>query len=96
MGVGSVGGQTYGSGGGGGYWGGWAAGNTPQLNRTGIGGYSGGGGGSSYTATEVSAVLHAQGVNEGNGLITISWSDSPTVPGVQATSRNTAVTVSWN
>ena len=96
LGVGGVGVQAYTGGGGGGYWGGWAAGNTPQLDRTGAGGYSGGGGGSSYTATEVSAVLHAQGVNEGNGLMTISWSASPTVTGVQATALNAAVTVSWN
>ncbi|MTA69734.1 MAG: hypothetical protein F2956_07535, partial [Actinobacteria bacterium] len=96
LGVGGVGTVAYSGGGGGGYWGGWAAGNSPQLDRTGTGGYSGGGGGSSYTAPEVTAVLHAQGVNEGNGLMTISWSASPTVTGVQATALNTAVTVSWN
>ncbi len=56
-----------GGGGGGGYYGG------------GGGTWSGGGGGSNYADPGATSVVHAQGVNTGNGSVTISW-NSPSYP----------------
>ena len=96
LGVGGAGSVASSGGGGGGYWGGWAAGRSPQLDRVAQGGYSGGGGGSSYTAPEVTSAFHAQGIISGDGLMEIAWSSSPIVTGVQATPLDRAVSVSWN
>jgi hypothetical protein len=105
LGRGGVGVQAYTGGGGGGYWGGWASGNTPQLDRTGAGGYSGGGGGSSYTATSVlsstdqrtvAGVMHMQGVNSGEGFLTLSVPTRAYPSGVNASGWTGYNTISWD
>jgi hypothetical protein len=95
LGVGGATGQTNAGGGGGGYWGGWASGQA-HLDRTGTLGYSGGGGGSSFTSADVTSVFHAQGVNSNAGRAVISWTSTPIITGVQATPLNASVAVSWN
>jgi hypothetical protein len=57
-----------GAGGGGGYYGGGSGGT-----------YSAGGGGSSYTGSGATAVVHTQGFNSGNGLLTITYSSPSAV-----------------
>jgi hypothetical protein len=79
-------GVPYSGGGGGGYWGGWASGQSPQLDRTGAGGYSGGGGGSSYSAIGFSAPVHTQGYKTGAGSLAISYSVDTTAPVVSGIS----------
>ena len=58
-----------GGGGGGGYFGGGGGGGGNENTAGG----GGGGGGSSFTAPGASSVSHEQGVNSGNGSVTISW-----------------------
>ncbi|WP_164490041.1 glycine-rich protein [Runella sp. SP2] len=67
-GKGSEVGDYYGPGGGGGYYGGGGGGEN-------VSGYTGGGGGgSSYTdPTLCSNVVHTQGENDGNGILTLTW-----------------------
>jgi hypothetical protein len=105
LGLGGVGVQAYTGGGGGGYWGGWAAGNTPQLDRTGTGGYSGGGGGSSYTAAEVlsatdlrtiAGVMHTQGFNAEDGSLTLTVPTRAYPTGVDASGWTGYNTISWD
>ena len=59
-----------GGGGGGGHFGGGGGGGGSQTNDIGGGG---GGGGSSFTAPGATGVVHEQGVNSGDGSVTISW-----------------------
>ena len=62
-------GTSGGGGGGGGYFGGGGgAGGTPPPSESG-----GGGGGSSYTDPSATNVTHAQGVQSGNGKVTLTW-----------------------
>ena len=58
-----------GGGGGGGYFGGGGGGGGDRNSSGG----GGGGGGSSFTAPGATGVVHEQGVNSGNGSVTISW-----------------------
>ena len=62
-------GDIGGGGGGGGYFGGGGAGG----GNPGTAGGGGGGGGSSFAAPGATAVAHDQGVQGGNGRVTISW-----------------------
>jgi hypothetical protein len=41
-------------------------------------------------------VFFARGTQQGDGEMEISWAASPVVTGVQATPRNTAVSISWD
>ena len=61
LGLGGNGSPTYGGGGGGGFYGG------------GGGSYGGGGGGSSYAMPTASSVVHTQGFNTGNGIVTLTY-----------------------
>ncbi len=61
LGVGGNGTYTQGGGGGGGYYGGGGA------------SYAGGGGGSSFAIDGSYNVVHAQGVRDGGGQVTVSW-----------------------
>ncbi len=66
--------SSYGGGGGGGYYGG------------GGGSYGGGGGGSSYTdPVTVTNVIHTQGIQSGNGLITFAYNYAGAITGVSST-----------
>jgi large repetitive protein len=71
LGIGGSASTTNSGAGGGGYYGGYAAGRSPQQYRTGADGYSAGGGGSSWTADDVSFVTHTQNARAGNGIIYI-------------------------
>jgi fibronectin type 3 domain-containing protein len=71
VGIGGAGGGTNAGGGGGGYFGGYGSGQNPQQWRYGSAGYSGGGGGSSWTQSSARFVSHTQGFKSGNGALII-------------------------
>jgi hypothetical protein len=71
VGVGGAGAGTNAGGGGGGYFGGYGSGQNPQQWRYGSAGYSGGGGGSSWTQSSARFVTHTQGYKTGNGALVI-------------------------
>ncbi|MCX6516519.1 MAG: S8 family serine peptidase, partial [Actinobacteria bacterium] len=71
VGIGGAGGGTNAGGGGGGYFGGYGSGQNPQQWRTNSAGYSGGGGGSSWTQSSARFVSHTQGFKSGNGALVI-------------------------
>jgi hypothetical protein len=79
-----------GGGGGGGYYGGGGGGSGFGGGENGGGG-GGGGGGSSYATSSASLVTVTDGVNSGNGQITISYTQPvATVPGAPAIGTATA------
>jgi hypothetical protein len=98
LGVGGNATTTNSGGGGGGYRGGYAGGQSGQPDARGTDGYSGGGGGSSWTASDIVFATHTQGFRNGNGLLTITTAQDAAVStpvGLAAYGWNTRVHVSW-